>query len=403
MEHYKDIAYRFEGLGLKLTKFHQLRHWYFYISMYGVPCNFDSSFCESHHIYLTKRTGRRTQKWQDDLAMQTAMRVYEANLLSHAIQHSQQRRMSKVKMHRKKKKRNRRTLRGAKFTIAFDYSSADDDVRNDFLAGNNRQTMNLNALFDMLPKVTFTWYQKRNVSKRKFPDLIMSSIHQKLAWFNNGNMSRRISSINGYTELRLRRGLSHQNEHRDIVRAHPDYRGKGLWCDWIDVEWEVEGSDDSSNDTCVTILPAQVVMILDFHSASFESIPDDIISFYPAIHQGLFDKTHSKRDGVHLLIHSTADDDVRNVDEEQESIATRFNMEPYFQLIQLENVAGLAFVARDPPHVSENRAGMDFRITRVMMRNKWGSLFVTHFKRGYEKPKPDEYHLDKFNLELNPW
>jgi hypothetical protein len=76
MRQYRDVAYRFEGMGLKLTKFHQLRHWYFYISMYCVPMNFDSSFCESHHIYLTKRTGRRTQKRQDDLARQTAQRLY---------------------------------------------------------------------------------------------------------------------------------------------------------------------------------------------------------------------------------------------------------------------------------------------------------------------------------------
>jgi len=104
-----------------------------------------------------------------------------------------------------------------------------------------------------------------------------------------------------------------------------------------------------------------------------------------------------------LLIHSAAEDNVCNIDEEQESIATHFTLEPYFQLIQLENVAGLAFVARDPPHYSQNCAVMEFQITHVMQRKKWGSLFVTRFKRGYEKPEPDEYYLDEFNLELNPW
>ena len=86
MKKYREIAYRYEGMGLKLTKIHQLRHCYFYISMYGVPTNFDSSFCESHHTYHTKRTGRRTQKRQDELAQQTAERVYEATLLNTALQ-----------------------------------------------------------------------------------------------------------------------------------------------------------------------------------------------------------------------------------------------------------------------------------------------------------------------------
>jgi len=54
-QQYYNVAYRYDGMGLKLTKFHQLRHWYFYIAMYGVPNTFDSAFCESHHIYLTKK------------------------------------------------------------------------------------------------------------------------------------------------------------------------------------------------------------------------------------------------------------------------------------------------------------------------------------------------------------
>jgi Cobalamin biosynthesis protein CobT (nicotinate-mononucleotide:5, 6-dimethylbenzimidazole phosphoribosyltransferase) len=81
MKKYREVAYRYEGMGLKITKFHQIRHWYFYITMYGVPTNFDSSFCESHHIYLTKRTGRRTQKRQDELAQQTSQHLYEDKLL----------------------------------------------------------------------------------------------------------------------------------------------------------------------------------------------------------------------------------------------------------------------------------------------------------------------------------
>jgi len=69
--------------------------------MYGVPLNFDSLLCESHHIYLTKRNGRRTQKRQDELAHQTDLRLYESRLINSAVAHLPS---------NKKKKRNTITL-----------------------------------------------------------------------------------------------------------------------------------------------------------------------------------------------------------------------------------------------------------------------------------------------------
>lgn len=400
MEKYKEVAYRFEGMGLKLTKYHQIRHWYFYISMYGVPSNFDSSFCESHHIYLSKRTGRRTQKRQDDLARQTAERVYESNLLSIAL------RKSKNRIHRQNKQRGQRqrkhkSLRGAKFQICFNYSDLHDAVSlGHHPVVSNRNGRNLNALFDSLPKVDFSWCQKRNVMKRHFPDLILSSIHKKLSWFNNGDSSQRISSIQGYTELRLQRqSESSKEKQRNIIRSHPDYRGKGIWFDWVDVVWEVE-HDEEDNTSTIT-LPARVVMILDFQSATYEPIPDPILMLFPLLSQGLDNLLHRRRDGIQLLVHSASEEAEWDADVPN-SIAERYSMEPFFQLIHFENIAGVVFVARDPPN-HNNLDDMDYRITCVVHRTQWGSFFIPHLRRGYVAPNKSNFHLDEFNVDDNPW
>jgi hypothetical protein len=131
MQLYRLTAHRFDGMGLKLTKFHQIRHWFFYITMYGVPTNFDSSFCESHHIHHTKKNGRRTQKRQDQLALQTARRVYESSLLDasidamkdggDAVEFSEGVQNNDVVSGK---------MRGARFTITFDYNAIDDRNRD---------------------------------------------------------------------------------------------------------------------------------------------------------------------------------------------------------------------------------------------------------------------------------
>jgi hypothetical protein len=402
MEQYKEVAYRFEGMGLKLTKFHQIRHWYFYVSMYGVPSNFDSSFCESHHIYLSKKAGRRTQKRQDDLARQTAERVYEANLLSIACRTSQKNINSK-RQQKTHHRRNRKILRGAKYRISFDYSGIDDEAVEGSTHLVNRGRGNLNVLFNYTPKVKFSWCQKRNQDKRPFPDLIISSLVKKLAWFNNGCISQRIVSIDGYTELRLhsKSASPTKDKVRNIIRSHPDYRGKGIWFDWVGVTWEVENDDDESS-TFTTTLPAQVVMILDFGSATFEPIPEPIMVMFPILSQGSRELMHQCRDGVQLLIHSASEDhNERNVDAAH-SIARRYSMEPFFQLIHLQNVAGHVFVARDPSHTN-NPNDMEFDITCIVHRTQWGTFFIPHLRGGYEPPDEHSYFLDEFNVDYNPW
>ena len=81
METYKNIAPRFEGMGLKLYKFHILKRWYFYISLYGYPNNGNLSCNETGHIENLKKCGRLTQQRAESITYQTGTRYYKMNLI----------------------------------------------------------------------------------------------------------------------------------------------------------------------------------------------------------------------------------------------------------------------------------------------------------------------------------
>jgi hypothetical protein len=359
--------------------------------MYGVPSNFDSAFCESHHIHHTKKTGRRTQKRQDELASQTALRVYESNLLTAAMQRCGINgcRQRKRKQERKRKQANDKKLRGAKFYIDFDYSTIDQGIIDEDTNSRNRT---LDRMFEQLPLTSFLWAKKKNRNKRVFSDVILESLTKKLAWFNNGDKSQRITSIEGYTEIRLpQKG---KKKERNIVRAHPDYRGKGFWLDWIDINWVVD-----EDHQVIENLPAQVIMILDFDNACYEPIPDEVLSVFPILMNNELHMPQISRVGVHLLVHSAGNKEY--AEEMNESIAHRYVMEPFFQLITMENIVGVTFVSRDPPTCDRNE--MSFAITAVTAPDKWGGFFVPRHRHAYQIPNDMGCHLDEFNETYNPW
>jgi hypothetical protein len=420
MSLYAQVAKRWDGMGLKLTKFHQLRHWYFYIAMYGVPLNFDSSFCESHHLHLTKKTGRRTQKHQDTLAFQTATRVYEKNLMDSICQYyygdpfAKKKQNVRIGQHTFEDNdllgnTNCAALRrGARFSITLDYRDCDNQ-----LVAN--PPPNIFHVFDGKAGVTFRWRKKRDRKKRHIPHNVMHAIANKLSWFNNGRGMSRIMSVMGFTELRM---TSEENDAcRTIVRAHPDYRGEGQWTDWIDVCWELD-TDHDEGEINVTTLPARVVLMLDFDTAEYAPIPDTILTLFPLSPFVLERRIHKRRDGVHVLVHSAAmplhDGNEGDVEDETfPKVTYIYSMEPVYQFIKAENIKQLAFVAPDPPDGNngvqrrrDNTAMIHplvYQITKVSKPTSWSLTFEHNFSKDYSDPHPDDIHLDEFNETFNPW
>jgi len=86
MESYKTIVNRTEGNGLKLPKFHQLKHLPRYILKFGVPNNFSTSRCESHHIHLSKRPASTAQKRDECFETQVGKRIVDSVVVDRASQ-----------------------------------------------------------------------------------------------------------------------------------------------------------------------------------------------------------------------------------------------------------------------------------------------------------------------------
>jgi hypothetical protein len=278
-------------------------------------------------------------------------------------------------------------LRGAKFTLYFDYSLCDEEI-----AACPQE--NIHDIFSNRPTLLFSWKKKRHKRRGTFSNLLLSAISDKLCWFNNGDAQQRLISILGSTEVRL---STDKDEERDIIRAHPDYRQQGLWMDWINVCWE--NNDVAGNH--VSVLPAQVIMILNFDTAEYEPLPGTISHQLPRLIDVEQHGKHVPRNGIHVVIHSAADhgeDSDKNI-----HVATRYRMENCFQLIEKQNIVGIAFVARDP--IMPLRDPFDYEISNVVTGNEWGLHFIPVNSRGYPNwyMENEESLLDEFDERNMSW
>ena len=81
---YKYAAPRHAGLKLKIPKFHQILHWWFYIMLFGSAMNFDSGRTESIAGENAKDHGKNTQKRSKNFNEQTAHRLHEKTIFDEA-------------------------------------------------------------------------------------------------------------------------------------------------------------------------------------------------------------------------------------------------------------------------------------------------------------------------------
>ena len=86
MENYKATVNRTTGNGLKIPKFHQLKHMPRYILKFGSPQNFSTSRCESHHIVMSKQPAKYAQKRDSCFESQVGSRIVDNIVLLQANQ-----------------------------------------------------------------------------------------------------------------------------------------------------------------------------------------------------------------------------------------------------------------------------------------------------------------------------
>jgi hypothetical protein len=85
METIKTVINRQTGMGMKIIKFHLLRHYGEDILRYGSMRNFDSSIGERNHCTEVKDPAKHTQRRKSNFELQTANRYCENIAIFRAI------------------------------------------------------------------------------------------------------------------------------------------------------------------------------------------------------------------------------------------------------------------------------------------------------------------------------
>jgi hypothetical protein len=227
----KRVADRQEGMGFKVVKFHAVLHLAQDILMYGVPMNVDTGSNESHHK-TTKIAAKLTQKDIRTFEKQTSDRLDDFHVLNLAMQEIQG---------------NPLWAYLKPYTVNNQLNEGEDGA--DDIPINTVGGMKITTCIDPETNaVQFRVITKMKNSNGVFLDTqFLQFVHQ---------IEQDIGHVAGKITV-----FAEHRRSSVMFRAHPQFRGKGLWRDWVMIKWQ-------SGD-----FPAQIWGFLDLtnlpHGQSF--------------------------------------------------------------------------------------------------------------------------------------
>ena len=217
----RNVAQRTKGMGLKIMKFHGMRHMVEDMIENGVALEFDTGANESHHKE-GKQASKLTQRAATTFNYQTAIRLWEFQMLDlakHEINTGE---------------------------VIWDYfaDKTNDDVSHSQSDPQNHEVGVPDPMSDTEPIKISTGeaqikvlkdddgeWSFRLVSKSKFKD--NTSWNAALVDFL-GELQDLVSDH--LVENTLPIFTCHRRDGQ-IFRGHPNFRGKGPWKDWVWVDW----------------------------------------------------------------------------------------------------------------------------------------------------------------------
>ena len=198
----KKVGNRTKGMGFRVMKFHAILHLYLDIQMFGVPMNVDTGSNESHHK-STKIAAKLTQKDITTFEKQTSDRCDDFQVLDMALEEIDGRPLwdyfvgyDRIK---KATKEPENSIGGMMYIVY-----ADADTKNvDFEIKTRMKNKNKVRLdVDLLGYII------------RLQTLLVRAGHDEFV-----------------------KVFSQYNRGEEIFRAHPNFRGKGLWRDWVMIQW----------------------------------------------------------------------------------------------------------------------------------------------------------------------
>ena len=243
------VAHRDNKMGLKLVKFHNILHIVDNVTLYGVPLESDTSPNESHHI-PTKQAARLTQQTHSTFNKQTAERLVDFETVNLAIEEIEEDRAPwmyylDLKEEPGNEEESSLDMEAGQneMEVSQDheengslFDGVDLAIDNDFLGirdPNEPTTEPCDAMIQV---------HMNNEGEPDFKMVTRSKHREKtsvniqfLRWLC-GLQSLLVNELDGHplrVYTRIKRGGK-------SFRAHPNYRGKGPWRDWV---WVDCGSD----------------------------------------------------------------------------------------------------------------------------------------------------------------
>ena len=258
----KKVAKRSKGMGLNIIKFHTIRHLMDDIIIHGVPLEFDTAANESHHK-LAKLAAKLTQRNEATFQYQVALRMHEFRILDlalHDLNHD---------------------VRNSDYYRDFfreEDTCKEDDTGSEeaeTLTDDTRFTVYVDAItgenaFHMLSRGKSASNTSLNIDLLEFLIDLQSTIADHLAEYSLPIFTRHVRNGN-------------------IFHGHPNYRGQGVWKDWVIVDWGAGYGNLPCQIHCFVVL---------------ENLPMDVLQLQ---HGGI-----RLKNGVYAVVESTEleDDDV---------------------------------------------------------------------------------------------
>jgi hypothetical protein len=346
---------RSQGMGWKLTKFHQLLHFPHNISRHGSALNFDGGRPEYYGKYFCKDHTTRTQRRQISLGKQTAQRYFEASCILEAERVLVQGNMSTYK-----DKNSYQYL-----PIDVDEASTADSpsFKNDESKLSSklcRLSINPHDQRNLI----FEWSNKKYsmVDGYQYEPVIYRSAAKRI-WYsrNGGRLDMENGSLQCYTECLLPDGST--------ARAHPLYNSERAWNDWVMVKW-----DDYEQP-----LPAQVLMLFTITSGVIENF--NIVGDTRVPHDSTFLEVGKSYAMVKTVTGNEFNFRTQHENRKfhmKSNIAVRYTLENNFRLIEVDAMESIALVIRDNVGClgAEDEADEDETIITFHDRSLWKDLFL---------------------------
>ena len=207
----RKVANRTKGMGLKLAKFHMILHIWEDILQFGVPLEYDTSPNESMHK-PSKKASKMTQRAADTFNYQTASRLIEFELLDLAMEEIENGLVPWEYFTREEANTGQDNQNPVQ-----EYGIHTGEAGIQVFWDENGESS-----YQLLSRSRFSSKTRWNTEVIDFLLTVQDMVYEHIP--------------TDYLQIRTCHYRNGQT-----FRGHPNFRGKGVWRDWVWVDWGAYG------------------------------------------------------------------------------------------------------------------------------------------------------------------